>query len=402
MQPFRRLGQMMGRGLRSGMAALLVALLLLMAGCTVLPKKNDPADPKAIDSTGEPLDTGDRPEPTAPRDTDTPGGSKEVYRGEYPWMGAWLESWPTDETPLIDAYERKVGAKLDLTDVFVDWYTPVRNVTHTLTHVSERGTMPILTWEPHGLTTVEIADGQRQITLRNGRTMSIAKYIDDFANGVCRIVNQTGVPVFIRPMHEMNGNWYTWGISYQAADGTFPNTNEAYKLAWARIYYSFESRCGDLVHFVWAVNHFSVGGGATILGTYPGDDQVDYVGIDGYNWGSHGWGWQDFDMLFVEALCVVHEQTPKPILLSEIGTSEGGGNKAEWIKEMYTRILETPRIKGFVWLDHAKFEVETNGPMDWQTDSSPESLAAYTQGARHLMALRDGTAENEIEPWPPC
>src|SRR5437016_11581455 len=42
---------------------------------------------------------------------------------------------------------------LDLVDVYLDWYTPFANVTHTLTHIAGRGSIAIMTWEPMGLTT---------------------------------------------------------------------------------------------------------------------------------------------------------------------------------------------------------------------------------------------------------
>jgi len=82
-----------------------------------------------------------------------------------------------------------------------------------------------------------------------------------------------------------------------------------------KIHDAFTSRCSQ-VRFVWTINHFSKNAGATFMGTYPGDAYVDYVGIDGYNWGSAThWGWQDFDTIFREPYCAVTQVTHSPSCL---------------------------------------------------------------------------------------
>lgn len=315
-----------------------------------------------------------------------------------PMAGAWLGSWPTEGNPVIKEFEKDTGVRLDLVDVYLDWFTPVANVTHSLRHIAGTGALPILTWEAQTITTKDIVAGTRMLPLRDGRTLSIDKYVDEFAAGVCRSAQVTQQPVLIRMLHEMNGNWFAWGISYEKG-GKRPNTEASYKQAWVKLHDEFANRCGDDVRFIWAMNHFNVGSGTTFMGTYPGDDYVDLVGIDGYNWGSKAsWGWQDFYAIFQEGLCTLEAETDKPILIAEVGSSEAGGDKPRWISDLLANIEARERLRGFVWLNHAKYEVQIDGQMDWPIDSTAPSLQAFRQGAQDLVK-GDPETTRQV---PPC
>jgi endoglucanase len=311
-------------------------------------------------------------------------GARALESGQF-LVGAWLGSWPSDDNPAIHGFEKEIGVPLDLVDVYLDWQTPFANVTHTLRNIASHGSVPIVTWEAQTLTTADIIAGTRRLPLRDGRSVSLDAYLDEFAQGTCDVARQTGQPVLLRVLHEMNGFWFSWGISWSDAHGNRPNTPEAYRAAWIKIHDAFTGRCGDAVRFVWAVNHFSLGTGASFMGAYPGDAYVDFVGIDGYNWGTNTkWGWQGFDTLFRPGYCAVTAATSKPMLIDEIASTEKGGDKAGWIRDMYARMENYTRIRGFVWFNYAKYEVEIHGTMDWQVDSSPKALAAFSAGAQAL------------------
>jgi beta-mannanase len=352
--------------LRPAVLALALCAPLLLAGCSSILPRIDRHGSLALDS-GRPM------------------------------AGAWLGEWPTADNRAIERFERDAGIRLDLVDVYLDWFTPVANVTHTLETIGEHGALPILTWEAQTITTRDILDGDRVLPLRDGRRLAIDDYVAEFAAGVCDAAILNHQPILLRIMHEMNGDWFAWGIAYQAGDGSRPNTEDTYKRAWAKLHEAFSGRCGDNVRFVWAINHASVGPGTSFMGTYPGDDYVDLVGIDGYNWGTRApWGWQDFDALFQPGLCTLERETSKPILIAEVGSSEAGGDKAAWIQDMLRNVAERERVQGFVWLNHEKHEVQVGGTMDWNVDSSPEALDAFSDGVGDL--LRKGKQANPEAP----
>jgi hypothetical protein len=330
------------------------------------------------------------------------GGGSGGGAGRDILLGAWLGSWPADNNPVIARFKDTTGVSLDLVDVYLDWQTPVANVTHTLHHIASKGAVPMLTWMPHGYTAPDILAGTRTIPLRDGRRVTVDAYIDEFAAGVCARATADRTPVLLRMLHEMNGGWFTWGQSWQAPDGSHPNTPAAYHDAWKKLHDAFTSRCGDKVRFVWALNHFSKGDGVTFTSDYPGDDLVDYVGIDGYNWGSKAsWGWQSFDTLFKEPYCAATAASSKPVLLAEVASAEEGGDKAAWVGDLFAKLDRYPRIVGFVWFDSTKYEVEIHGTMDWAIDSSPAAVAAYEAGTQRLLAERSAAAPSAA-PKGPC
>ena len=315
-----------------------------------------------------------------------------------PMAGAWLGSWPTEGNPVIKQFEKQTGVRLDLVDVYLDWFTPYANVSHSVKHIASRGALPILTWEAQTVTTQEILDGTRMLPMRDGRKVSIDDYIEEFAKGACRSAALTHQPVLIRMLHEMNGNWFAWGIGYER-DGKLVNSEASYKAAWIKLHDAFTDRCGDDIRFIWAVNHISIGEGTSIMGGYPGDEYVDLVGIDGYNWGTKAsWGWQDFYAIFQSGLCTLERETTKPILIAEVGSSEAGGDKARWIQDLTANIQARERLRGFVWLNDHKYEVQIDGNMDWPIQSSATALKAYAEGTSQMLDPGD-EGPPEV---PPC
>lgn len=440
-----------------GVLSILVVAAVALAGCAALPSTTDPAEeasgspsptPSASPtpaSSAPPIATtstytdvpppNDRPQPTPPAPsnpttssttstsssattgsatntgtttntgsntsttttaTPTPAAPRgiEVLDDGQPIIGAWVGGWPNAQNGAIAEFEENVGQPLDVVDVYLDWFTPVANVTSTMEHIIDAGATPSLTWEAQTITTPQIVNGSRELGLRDGRHVAINDYLAEFAQGVCDVAQDEGEVVLIRVLHEMNGGWFAWGISFQTGAGDRPNTPETFKQAWIKVHDAFDDRCGDAVRFVWAVNHASVGEGADFTNAFPGAEYVDYVAIDGYNWGSDAWwGWQDFDTLFRPAYCAVTALTDKPLFLAETASSENGGDKAAWIADLFASRERFPRIDGVVWLNDHKFEAETDGPMDWRVESSDESLAAFAAGADAWHALRSGGDE---------
>jgi mannan endo-1,4-beta-mannosidase len=316
----------------------------------------------------------------------------QALESERALVGASLGGWPTDSDPYIHDFEEQTGTKLDIVDVFLDWYTPYDNVSHTLSHIAGKGAIPQLSWEPHAFTTRDIIDGTKRTPLRDGTNPTLDEYLADFAAGVCRTVRETQQPILLRTMHEFNGGWFWWGIGFVDPAGNHPNTNETYRAAWIKIHDAFDARCRGGVKFVWAVNHYSVGRDTSFMGPYPGAAYVDYVAIDGYNWGSHAeWGWQTWDTIFLDAYCHVSRETTQPILIAEVSSTEGGGDKAAWIRDGFDKIAtgDYPRVMGLVWFNSGKYERESKDTLDWQVDSSPASLEAFRAGARQLHNLKE-------------
>ncbi|UKO93379.1 endoglucanase [Gordonia amicalis] len=173
---------------------------------------------------------------------------------------------------------------------------------------------------------------------------------------------------------EMNGDWYPWSI------GTNGNTPGDFKAVWARIHAIVTSQASN-VSFVWAPNVVT-DGTQGFAECFPGSHLVDYLGLDGYNWGeTAGHQWQSAHTLFTKSLSTLTQlDSEHPILITEVGCAEGDQSnlKPQWIRDFFTVIGTNDRVAAFIWFQMDK-------ERDWRFNSSPlsarafrESLAAWT------------------------
>ncbi|TYQ10697.1 UNVERIFIED_ORG: Beta-mannanase [Gordonia westfalica J30] len=167
----------------------------------------------------------------------------------------------------------------------------------------------------------------------------------------------------------MNGTWYPWSI------GVNGNTATDYRAAWSRVH-SIISHEAPEVRFVWAPNAMTEGTG-DFTDCYPGDDVVDYLGLDGYNWGqSSGHQWQSAQMLFSESLDALNRVSPdRPVIITEVGCADGGtpNLKAQWIADFFSVIESHPAVSSFVWFQMDK-------ERDWRFNSTPASTKSFRDG----------------------
>ena len=106
---------------------------------------------------------------------------------------------------------------------------------------------------------------------------------------------------------------------------------------------------------------------------YPGGRWVDWVALDGFNWGAPI-AWQSFSDIFDRSYRKLVSTTSKPIMIAEIGSDEAGGSKAHWLRRALGHQLpRLKRIRAVVWFD------ATDGA-DFRVDSSPPALAAFRRG----------------------
>lgn len=135
-----------------------------------------------------------------------------------------------------------------------------------------------------------------------------------------------GGEVWLRPFHEMNGDWYPWSGT---ASG---NSSAKLSAAWRHVNALFKVRGANNVKFVWCVNNDSVPNTPAnqIAKYWPGDDYVDMVALDGYNWGTgYSWSsWLSFGSVFDASHKAVASLTAKPMFVAETAISEQGGRAA--------------------------------------------------------------------------
>lgn len=251
----------------------------------------------------------------------------------------------------------------------VMWYRGFGDdiTAHELDLAATDGTLPLLTWEPYNWTHgIE----QPEYTL----SRIISGEFDSYLLRNAETLRDWNQPLLLRFAHEMNGDWYPWS---EAANGNSPGD---YITAWRHIHDLFARAGVTNVSWVWSPN-IEYDGSLPLDGLYPGDDYVDVIAIDGYNWGTSAeWHtWQSPAQVFDATLDTVRAIAPgKPLIIGETASSEFGGDKGAWVTELFAWLMATPDIEAFVWFHYDK---ET----DWRIDSSAASAAAFQEG---LAAIR--------------
>lgn len=208
---------------------------------------------------------------------------------------------------------------------------------------------------------------------------------DEYLRKFARDAQAFGRPLFLRWGHEMNGDWYQWsGTKNNGAKlDTFgnpatPDGPELFVAAYQHIHDIFEQAGASNVLWVWCPNVVMTGTlGAewnNIANYYPGDHYVDWLCVDGYNWGTlQDWShWQTFDEVFRPTYDQLRAiDSHKPIMIGETASTETGGDKAAWIKDAFARLTTAyPQVRAITWFN-------VNKETDWRIDSSPESLRAF-------------------------
>jgi len=146
------------------------------------------------------------------------------------------------------------------------------------------------------------------------------------------------IQLIVRPFHEMNGDWYPWGFK----NGHNGNSIAQFNPAWRHVRNVMHVRFPDLP-FMWCPN---VNQNNNFITYYPGNDQVEYIGFDGYNHSTSQGGWVTMEKVFHDSLAAVRT-TPgidprKPLVIGETATTEpnaeaaaAGHSKAEWFGHTY-------------------------------------------------------------------
>ena len=299
-------------------------------------------------------------------------------------LGATTTGITDDSGAALDAFAARAGVMPKIAMYYQDWNegwsTALLN-PRFLAPIVARGAMPMITWEPF------LDSGEPTNQPQYSPARIAAGDFDPYIRRAAREAAAYGQPFLLRFAHEMNGNWYQWG----AIPGNGP---KAFVAMWRHVVSIFREEGALNVRWVWAPNVYSPGSAARPFAPYyPGDGWVDYVALDGYNWGTAGpSGWKSFSRVFGPSYAALTALTSKPMMISETASSGSGGDKAAWIREILTVLpTQMPRVRALVWFDREK---ET----DWQIDSDPASALAF----RELAASRlfSGTLTELLNPVP--
>jgi hypothetical protein len=255
------------------------------------------------------------------------------------FVGAFLGDIPSAES--IDRFQKEYGKKSFLVLTFLDWGKyPAESM---IRDVYALDCMLMVTWEPWVAATQKGIDYDALLAGKEDG------YIRTFALQMKSI----GKTVFLRFAHEMNGDWYPWaGTRIGGAK---------YQRLFRHVRNIFDQVGAGNVRWVFSVNAENIPRENVSAGCYPGDRYVDYIGLDGYNWGStRAWSrWRSFKDIFSGVYGDVVRRYKKPVIISEFGSTSSGGDKASWIEGALQTMRQMPAVKGFILFN-------VNKETDWR------------------------------------
>jgi hypothetical protein len=279
------------------------------------------------------------------------GGSSTSYgTGNLaPSSGALLGAFtPAQSESELQSVESQVGRKFAIHLGYFDWTVDFTSFARS--DISA-GRIPYVTVEPWKLSLDSISSGAQDSVIQSR------------ANAVKGVNGK----ILLRFAHEMNGNWYDWDGYH---NGSSSAASQKYIAAYRHFHDVFANAGVTNVLWVFCPNVDSVPNESWNQWSnyYPGDNYVDWMCFDGYNWGTDTFA--SMTSRIYSGLAAKN----KPIILGETSTKDA--EKATWIGAILPAMKsQFPLLKALVWFD-------VNKENDWRFDSTSSSLSAFVTMAK--------------------
>jgi beta-mannanase len=285
-------------------------------------------------------------------------------------LGIYAPTSPGDDFAASARFHEVTGTRLALAMWFQAWGDDDAAFRADLVRQAARqGLTPIITWEPwrRDFTAPEAVQPRYTLTsIADGEH-------DEYVRGWARAAAKLNLPIVIRFAHEATTApgqklWYPWQGEPAEYRRAFRHIVEVFRAERAyNVSFAFTGMWLD----EYAVDY------------YPGDDVVDLVGTTVLNHGTAptvpGARWRPFRELF-DAQYRAAQRWDKPLLLTEVASAEQGGDKAEWLTELFASLPRDYRqVAGVVLLEANDREWST---IDWSVASSPASLEAFRRATQ--------------------
>ncbi len=299
------------------------------------------------------------------------------------------QGWAMDQVRAMEAWQGKRHAVVEL---FTDWCNRTKSLDNLfkqqLPAIWASGNVPVITWEPYLCSASATPTDVEARAARGDYDAYLNAWADRLKAFVSGPDGSLGTAddrrVYIRLAHEMNGNWYPWSA------GGGASTPGGYVVMWQRVRTIFSTKGFEprQLQWIWAVNTEDVGV-YRAEDYYPGDDYVDWIGIDGYNWGaSQSWSaWATPDQVFGPMIARLHAKAPaKPLAITETASSTSlpgkvdVAAKSQWISQLFA-YAAAPAVNArmLVWFNEDK---ET----DWAVFGGTNGDETYRSGRSSVKA----------------
>lgn len=196
---------------------------------------------------------------------------------------------------------------------------------------------------------------------------------DGYLREYARAARRFGKPFLFRLDNEMNGDWTAWSAFQYGKD------TDLFVAVWRHVREVFRAEGAENAIWVWNPNCESFPRFAWQHHSryWPGGDAVDLVGLTCYNTAGSPAKWRSFQELYRP----VYEEYmrlygDKPFLITEFSSHTEGGDKAQWVREMFGALAAMPNIRMAVWWN-ARDQIG-----DYRLTEPRGALLAFREGIR--------------------
>jgi hypothetical protein len=237
-----------------------------------------------------------------------------------------------------------------------------------LARAREYGRTVVLTWQ----TPLHPSPG------RNYMYRVLDGYFDDFFHSYARAIAEHAEPILFRPLNEMNGDWCLYSAFHYSMDTSL------FRAVWRHIWYIFEYN-GANANSIWVWNpeshSFPRFNWNHELLYYPGDRYVDVVGLTAYNTGTFyhwvGERWREFAELYDNLYARYTKIHGQPLMIPEFASASMGGDKEQWVIDMFAHFHNFPGIKIAIWWHFADFDAYGNIARSYFIDETPRLMEIF-------------------------
>lgn len=229
---------------------------------------------------------------------------------------------------------------------------PFDRIREEIRNHHRRGGVITVSWHPRNPITTDTAgvwpagtawdatDGVVTAILTPGPTHDLfLNWLERVRTFLSSLTDDAGqpIPLIFRPWHENNGAWFWWGNTHCTPD------------EYRALYFLTQDYMRDLKALSWSYSPNLDGDMTedTFLRWYPGDERIDLIGLDAYQWGTE----EDFvrqTRANLDMLSAFGAQHHKPIALTECGF-RSVPDPTWWDRVLLPILADYPLTYALVW-----------------------------------------------------
>lgn len=272
---------------------------------------------------------------------------------------------------MLEQLEQETKISAQVIQFYLQWPASLEHfesIRSTLDSIADQGSVPSISWEP-------------MFVVKGVETMIPYEKIlkgeyDPYLAHIANEIKTWNKPLIIRFAHEMNLKRYHWGTTKEQFNQDSPNQ---YIQMFRYVVNYFKNQNVNQVFWTFCPNVDSDPDQPwnTPRHYYPGDDYVDILGMDGYNWNisekladhkKQSWNkpYASFEQIFHKLYQELKSLAPhKPVMVFETASVDRDKKqKCMWIKEAI-QTAKTWGLTGIIWF-------QVNKEEDWRMNQNDD------------------------------